>query len=93
MTEKWTPGPWHVAGKQTIKAGRDRWIGKANWNNGEANAHLIAAAPDMYEALKVAEEALCDLGVCQGPDCKEPACSGVLMRVRAAMRKARGEDV
>lgn len=48
---KATPGPWRVAGKQTIRAGNE-WIGKANWRNGENNARLIAAAPDLYKAAK-----------------------------------------
>lgn len=49
---KHTPGPWRVSGKQSIRAGEQRYVAKATWDNGEANAHLIAAAPDLLEALQ-----------------------------------------
>ncbi len=54
----------------------------------EANAHLIAAAPDLYAALLVAELASEEL--CQGQD---PAneCWVTLATIRAALAKARGE--
>jgi hypothetical protein len=60
---KWTPGPWRVF---TTPDGRDMiGIGEATgegvvdcgfgvWRSGDeklANAHLIAAAPALYEAL------------------------------------------
>ena len=62
-----TPGPWHVGdqidGCDQINA--HEWIGLASvvtrmddadndCEDGIANARLIAAAPDMYEALKEA---------------------------------------
>ena len=60
MSEKFTPGPWeikHGADTWRIAKGKERITGYA-WTktsrviNGEdANAALIAAAPDMYEAL------------------------------------------
>ena len=53
-----TPGPWHVANGCQIRSAKDQ-IAKA-WmmRNGEglANARLIAAAPEMLEAL---EEIVC----------------------------------
>jgi hypothetical protein len=52
MTTKFTPGPWRIAGKGTIRAG-DGWIGDTHWRNREANARLIAAAPDLYEAVRL----------------------------------------
>ena len=48
----------------------------------EANARLISAAPDMYEALKLVWEAVYDY--C-GPDSEE------LARVDAALAKAEGK--
>ena len=63
----WTPGPWawhsrkHDDGRNDgsvladVESGRARCICKApqheKGNQWEANANLIAAAPDLYEAL------------------------------------------
>lgn len=52
-----TPGPWRLAGKATIRAG-DGWIAQVNWRNREANAAIVIAAPDMYDALKCAQSVL-----------------------------------
>ena len=52
-----TPGKWRVAGKLTIRCG-DGWIAKAFWRNGEANACLMASAPELYEALQDAVDQL-----------------------------------
>ena len=55
----WTPGPWEAeiycvwAGGRYI-AGTQTGIGQSNQ---EANTHLIAAAPEMYDALKLALKA------------------------------------
>ena len=53
---KHTPGPWWIAGKITIRSGKkgthsEGWIGSVNWRNREANARLIAAAPDLLAEL------------------------------------------
>ena len=57
----WTPGPWKVEepfvsiGCWDIKNNEGNEVTKI-WakgsNHAKANAHLIAAAPEMYEALK-----------------------------------------
>ena len=71
---KHTPGPWkrsvtneHVVGPDGRRVATP-WIGSEEW---QANARLIAAAPDMLEALTEIE-ALCHsetrqklLGICQ----------------------------
>ncbi len=53
----WTPGPWRYDPKsQYVLAGKSTritspfWLGKKKEEN-EANAHLIAAAPELYDAL------------------------------------------
>lgn len=66
MAEKWTPGPWHTkdgvivadipSGEfQTtpVAYARDEWRYAGGLANGmaDANARLIAAAPDLYDAL------------------------------------------
>lgn len=48
---KWTPGPWWINGTKSIRGPEGSYIANANWKNGNHNAHLIAAAPDLYEAL------------------------------------------
>jgi hypothetical protein len=53
-----------------------------------ANARLIAAAPDMYEALRVAEIASEEL--CQGQDAANE-CWNTLRTIRAAIAKAEGK--
>jgi hypothetical protein len=71
-----------VNGKQSIRGSNGEYIGNANWNNGAANAQLIAAAPDLLESCKhlLACMELIDF---QG----DPAC----IRARAAIAKAIGE--
>ena len=90
---KWTPGPWIWGAEFTglYGAGKDNavldyepyegmWI--ADYTpQGEANAHLIAAAPDMYEALYRAVKQLEDHGF------DGLSCGGY-----AALAKARGES-
>ena len=63
-TEQWTPGPWEIndtneSGDQYIgPVDTMRYIALAMQNllepaeETKANAHLIAAAPDLYTALK-----------------------------------------
>lgn len=56
MTEpKFTPGPWRKS-FTTVDCGRGRYINQIWWKSkdvaeAEANAALIAAAPEMYELL------------------------------------------
>lgn len=89
----WTPGPWH-AGREdmaTIVDGYDsKWIYAGNtyiavssgmqvgWDEVMANARLIAAAPELYEALY-------DLWY------ENQVPSAYHDRVTAALAKARGE--
>lgn len=77
---KHTPGPWHVANGCQIRGAKDQ-IAKA-WmmRNGEglANARLIAAAPELLNALEAITEAY-DTSL---PEYKV---------ARAAIAKARGE--
>lgn len=58
----WTPGPWKVANGSPFYVGNDGlWIASAMGVRGEqgaANMRLIAAAPDLYEALQAARNLL-----------------------------------
>jgi hypothetical protein len=97
--KKWTKGPWEVdfqnchVGQVAVchGDGDGYWeVWSPNWGGGidqEANAHLIAAAPELYEAL----DELADLmqGVIDGdykPD------SYTLQVAKVALAKARGVD-
>jgi len=63
---KHTPGPWHVANVGWIASERGTicamYAMKTGLHGedieGEANARLIAAAPDLLDALKAAQEEL-----------------------------------
>lgn len=106
MTDaKWTPGPWSVGfGGQT---GRPmtvnpvlRWgsIAKPATAEAEANARLIAAAPDLAEALRLAIPFLRDSVDKYGIAWREgdPPVEGdpedvvVLRAAKAALAKAEG---
>lgn len=65
-----TPGPWaadFTSSAVRVSAPEGSWICKINWysqlrkamrDEAEANARLIAAAPDLLAALEVAHHAL-----------------------------------
>ena len=85
-TKAWTPGPWTVE-KSRIKSLDKRAtiaevsIGYLPSLEYRANRYLIAAAPDMAEAL----ESIANNTCCKG--CQEAA-----LVARAALKKARGEQ-
>lgn len=58
----------------------------------KANANLIAAAPDMYEALMAIKNDLLDRANSDSDDMKVVACgSSVWVQIQDALAKARGE--
>ena len=83
---KHTPGPWSVGGptEYAYQLRIDPSIGVV-YGGGEevqANAHLIAAAPELLEALDYAL-AVADEGLRLGPEWRE--------KTRAVIVKAKGE--
>jgi len=111
MTEdakpKWTPGPWTIQmsadqrpyivpadkGRPILaKAYRDSLDGDLP---SDANANLIAAAPELYDALETISEALheglMDLQKLGGGMFSFPLIEAALGDANAALRKARGE--
>lgn len=92
---KFTPGPWHYSGLgEVIQRDEREFICNTKWDGfdgvnefrnarWEQNAHLIAAAPDLYAALEaiIAWEQSED-----GPFAWE-----VLGQAKSALAKARGE--
>ena len=98
--EKFTPGKWEVAdasnGELWICANRSDVIASVYGNSGNvgnANAHLIAAAPEMYEALSDVQDVL--RGICQScdtPDSIRIKLEPLIYRGEAIQKKARGEE-
>ena len=90
---KHTPGPWKARGSQVTasclaysnsRPNQVCYVELDGTPDGEvkANAALIAAAPEMLEALKAVEKRVC----CTEETCND--CGGI---VRAAIAKAQGE--
>ena len=99
MTErKWTPGPWEAMDKgfhpypyvcgpeDDYEYGKDRpVVAYLVGMNIPHNAHLIAAAPDLYEALEWCIKSLEFSYTGTASDSEIP------QDIRAALAKARGE--
>lgn len=93
---KFTPGPWKKSGQFGISIGRDHGYISAQ-NTGcfyalveerEANAALIAAAPDLYDALEQAAEALSNCKANTGYSSMQYRAA---IAIKSALEKARGE--
>jgi len=99
MRARFTAGPWQVAGGLTIKAtGATRRhitrVGADHLNADEdhANAHLIAAAPDLYEAgVKLQEWNDRENDGAIGFRDRVALCFEAFALLDAALAKARGE--
>lgn len=107
MTTKFTPGPWtegaslgYVAAVNRPQHGKlGRFVahtdGRVTTEEQRANVQLIAAAPELYEALEAfaelgqnLDQAKCHAGMVDSIHCAR--CSKVFA-ARAALKKARGE--
>lgn len=91
-----TPGPWHVAGGCQIRSDRDQiakvWMMRGG--EGKANARLIAAAPELLEALKELVKANEDHNESVSKVIGEPLGwkDSYLDKARSAIAKALGEE-
>jgi len=111
MTTKHTPGPWEVRYNTVIecwdigKAGEERLAGKlASVLSSEADARLIAAAPDMLDALRGAVDDNLSivyddgidghvrLGCCRAYASQGHAADCWKTKARAAIAKAEGRE-
>ncbi|PQX64880.1 hypothetical protein [Cronobacter sakazakii] len=79
---KYSPGPWKWEGK--VLCNEKNIVGGGDWDFSAANKRLIAAAPDLLEALKSIMELQTRGYVVLGDKCTEMA--------RAAIAKAIGEE-
>lgn len=95
---KFTPGPWSVRVDMyefhdvvsdtaviACTAG-GRGMTKEEY---QANAYLIAAAPELYDALEMAEDQL--MNIAESGEWPQKF-DGLLSEIHAALCKARGED-
>lgn len=82
-----TPGAWLVAEEAKIKHPEGTLIAQAQY---WPDAHLIAAAPDLYKALANLEPYL-DAIVCYASTIEEHPPNGFILETKAALAKARGE--
>jgi len=103
MSEEFSPGPWTLepASDRPYIMADDTTIAKTYRTSisklgivdipGDANARLIAAAPDLYAALNsLLKTVVDDLGEC-GYDEGDIADHDGVKRATAALAKARGE--
>jgi len=100
LTNTHTPGPWTHSEEQggyMIQVERDAQpIARVAWFDQEANARLIAAAPELLEALG---EAISTLETCDVPEMANEGDtvfwlerqSAAIYKARTAIAKARGE--
>lgn len=86
---KGTPGPWHIANGIQVRSNKHQ-IAKVwmfGYGTGEANARLIAAAPELLEAVallvSMAESGMPDLN---------PHDEFIMETARAAIAKAIGTE-
>lgn len=90
---KHTPGPWKASGTSVYaETGREIIFGAYNMWLGEieerkANARLIAAAPELLEALESTAAALAEIQNQETCDCED-----LLRFACAAIARARGEN-
>lgn len=90
----WTPGPWEYHDSTGIITGDDGSTLicdglKSSLPEVRANAHLIASAPAMYDALALVADRLDYLENLWG---SEGVTRTIADRVKAAIAQARGED-
>jgi hypothetical protein len=97
----WTPGPWHTSESLSVWKTGGGAVAQCFWVSGaisietaEANAALIAAAPDLYEALAEAaakfrayEQLHAAKGTVDGAQ-KAAANAAIAKRCEAALAKA-----
>ena len=91
MNAQHTPGPWEVEDGYAIVSTEGEFIASCNESddNCNADAALIAAAPDLLAALEIAEGRL----MCIDAQKLDTVARNddVIDRIRAAIAKAKGE--
>ena len=96
MTTKHTPGPWKAGRYPAIDSGDKAWkvtdstflVNVARCDQSEANARLIASAPELLEALRIASGILGDVVTHPGSEFQRREIKFALQSVSAAIAKA-----
>ena len=97
---KFTPGPWNVISMQgeevlkyaiTDRSGCVAWAVNRATVNTEANAHLIAATPNMFKTLDDVLSVLLDLDQDHLNRREEKMVCDAIQEIEAVLSKARGE--
>jgi len=95
-----TPGPWTVSERfnpndslrMVVGGPMDAWIAKTTGSHSEDNARLIAAAPEMLEALQLAAPILNEVGYIGQSNWTDEQITKAFHAVRAAIAKATGGE-
>lgn len=92
-TPKYTPGPWHVSNGVQIRSEKHQLAKVWMMRNGEgvANAQLIAAAPELLEALDTLCNGL-EWMIENRPTIMDESDCEALNMARAVIAKATGAD-
>jgi len=101
---KHTPGPWYIGPNKTQVYDKNVWYDENGIRYGEtpniiidiepanpANARLIAAAPEMLEALSRCKNELEELSFYLEAQCIFGTWKATIEKARAAIAKATGE--
>ena len=101
-TPQWTPGPWVSRGRYVGTPKHMSFIAECRDSHGcwstdyksKANAHLIAAAPELADSIDVeALEAIADeIGVEGQHTARAHSLRIIAAKQRAALAKARGDS-
>ena len=83
---KGNPGPWHWEGK--VLCNDAHIVGGDGWTFNDADKKLIAAAPELLEALRQLRDYVEDVCAVSSSDCDK---EHPLMLATAAINKALGE--
>lgn len=94
--EKFTPGPWKVCHVRDLNMFAVIQVSTKNVIGNfieRRDARLIAAAPEMYAALKDLMSAMDDVlyNADRVPDCIVAVAQNEMDKAKAALKKARGE--
>ena len=101
MTTNHTPGPWFLRNGGAGSVGTEEQMVACCYGDDpecrvdermQANARLIAAAPEMFDALIKAEKVLLELEHMTGGGDDEINIESEILTVRAAIAKAKGEQ-